>query len=98
MYYMNFLFFFVSSIMSQSTANSIREMLNKKLFLLTYLSMMEGHIIFVEFKGSVFKNYTFFNTNACSCNGDVLMNLNILNAWYNGTDNNIYVTSCADIC
>jgi hypothetical protein len=59
--------------------------------------MMEGHIIFEESKGNVFNNFTFFNTNARSCNGDVLTNLNILNAWYNGIDNTIYVTSCADI-
>jgi hypothetical protein len=95
---MFFFVFFVSSIVSQSTTNSIREMLNKKLFLLTYLSMVERHIIFVKSKGSVFNNSTFFNTNAHSCNGDVLMNLSILNAWYTRIDNTIYVISCADIC
>jgi hypothetical protein len=26
------------------------------------------------------------------------MNLNVLNAWYNGIDNTIYAASCADIC
>jgi hypothetical protein len=41
---------------------------------------------------------TLFNTNACSYNGDVLINLNILYAWYNGIDNIVYVTSCGDIC
>jgi len=88
---MFFFVFFVSSIVSQFTTNSIREMLNKKLFLLTYLSMVERHIIFVESKGSVFNNSTFFNTNARSCHGDVLMNLSILNACYNGIDNTIYM-------
>jgi hypothetical protein len=39
-----------------------------------------------------------FNTNARSCNGDVLMNLNVLDAWYNGIDNTIYVGSCVNIC
>jgi len=41
---------------------------------------------------------TLFNTNACSYNGDVLINLNILYSWYNGIDNIIYVTSGGDIC
>ncbi len=63
-----------------------------------YLSMIDGHIIFVESKGNVFNDATFFNTNACSCNGDVLMNLNVLDAWYNGVDNTIYAASCVDIC
>jgi hypothetical protein len=40
----------------------------------------------------------FFNTNAYSCNGDVLTNLNVLNAWHNGIDNTIYVASRANIC
>jgi hypothetical protein len=31
-------------------------------------------------------------------NGDVLMNLNVLDAWYNGINNTIYVASCANIC
>ncbi len=52
--------------------------------------MIDEHIIFVESKGNVFNDATFFNTNACSCNGDVLMNLNVLDAWYNGIDNTIY--------
>jgi hypothetical protein len=56
------------------------------------------HIIFVESKGSVFNDATFFNTNACSFNGDVLMHLNALNAWYNGIDNKIYAINCAVIC
>jgi hypothetical protein len=63
-----------------------------------YLSMIDGHILFVEAKGSVFNDATFLNTNACSCNGDVLMNLNVLDAWYNGIDNTIYVASCVNIC
>jgi hypothetical protein len=46
--------------------------------------MINRHIIFVELKGNVFNDATLFNTNAHSCNGDVLMNLNVLDAWYNG--------------
>jgi hypothetical protein len=42
--------------------------------------MIDGHIIFVESKGSVFDDATFFNTNACSSNGDVVMNLNGIDA------------------
>ncbi len=59
---------------------------------------MEGHIIFVKSKGNVFNNSTLFNINAHSCNGDVLMNLNILYAWCHMINNNIYVTNCANIC
>jgi hypothetical protein len=59
--------------------------------------MIDGHIICVESKGSIFNDVTFFNTNACSCNGDVLMNLNVLDAWYNGIDNTIYVANCVHI-
>jgi hypothetical protein len=39
-----------------------------------YLSMIDEHIIFIESKGSIFNDVTFFNTNAHSYNGDVLMN------------------------
>jgi hypothetical protein len=63
-----------------------------------YLSMIDEHIIFVESKGGVFYYATFFNTNARSCNGDVLMNLNVLDEWYNGIDNMIYVASWVNIC
>jgi len=38
-----------------------------------YLSMIDGHIIYVKSKGSVFNDATFFNTNAHSCNGDILI-------------------------
>ncbi len=63
-----------------------------------YLSMIDGHIIYVKSKGSVFNDATFYNTNARSCNGDVSMNLNVLDAWYNGIENTIYATNCANIC
>jgi hypothetical protein len=63
-----------------------------------YLSMIDKHIIFVELEGNCFNDLTSFNTNAHSCNGDVLINLNVLDAWYNGIDNTMYVTSCANIC
>jgi hypothetical protein len=45
--------------------------------------MIDGHIIYVESKENVFNDATFFNTNARSCNGDVFMNLNVIDAWYN---------------
>jgi hypothetical protein len=60
--------------------------------------MIDIHIIYVEYIRSVFNDATFFNTNARSCNGDVLMNLNVLDAWYNGIDNTIYVVNCVNIC
>jgi hypothetical protein len=37
-------------------------------------------MISIKFKGNVFNDATFFNTNACYYNGDVLMNLNVLDA------------------
>jgi uncharacterized membrane protein len=44
----------------------------------------------------------FFYTNAHSCNGDVLLNLDVLNAWYNGINNTIivvtYVQFDSNIC
>jgi len=63
-----------------------------------YLSMIDKHIIFIKSQGNVFNDATCLNTNACSCYGDVLMNLNILDAWCNGINNIIYVVNCADIC
>ncbi len=63
-----------------------------------YLSIIDRHIISIESKGSVFNDVTFFNTNACSCNGDVLMNLIVLDAWYNGINKTICAVSCANIC
>jgi hypothetical protein len=62
-----------------------------------YLSMIDEHIISIESKGSAFNDATFFYTNACSCNGDVLMNSNVLDAWYNGINNTIDGASCANI-
>jgi len=59
--------------------------------------MIDKHII-IKSKGSVFNDATFLNTNACFCNGDILMNLNVLDAWYNGIHNTIYAVNCADIC
>jgi hypothetical protein len=63
-----------------------------------YLSMIDGHIIFVKLEGKFFNDLTSFNTNACSCNRDVLINLNVLDAWYGGIDNTMYVANCIDIC
>jgi hypothetical protein len=63
-----------------------------------YLSIIDEHIKSIESKRSVFNDVTFFNTNAHSYNGDVLMNLDVLNAWYNFIDNTIYAASCANVC
>jgi hypothetical protein len=60
--------------------------------------MTNRHIIYVESKGNVFNDATFFNTHAHSCNGDVLMNLNVVDACYNGIEYTIYAISCANIC
>jgi hypothetical protein len=46
-----------------------------------YLSLIDIHIIFVEPEGKVFNDLTSFNTNAHYCNEDVLINLNVLDAW-----------------
>ncbi len=63
-----------------------------------YLSLIDIQIIFVKLEGNAFNDLTSFNTNAHSCNGDVLINLNVLDAWYSGIDNTIYVTNCVNIC
>ncbi len=63
-----------------------------------YLSMIDGHTIFVELEGKIFNDLTSFNTNARSCSGDVLININVLDAWYRGIDNIMYVANCVDIC
>jgi hypothetical protein len=60
--------------------------------------MIDGHIIFVKLEGNAFNDLTSFKTNAHSCNGDVLINLNVIDAWYSGIDNTMYVASCVDIC
>ncbi len=62
-----------------------------------YLSMIDGHIISLKSKGNIFNDATFFNTNAPSCNGDVLMNLNVLDMWYNDR-HTIYEPSYTNIC
>ncbi len=62
-----------------------------------YLSMVDEHIISIVSKRNVFNDATFFNTNACSCSGDVLMNSNVLHAWYNGINHTIDGASCANI-
>jgi hypothetical protein len=46
-----------------------------------YLSLIDIHIIFVELEGNPFNDLTSFNTNSHSCNEDVLINLNVLDAW-----------------
>jgi hypothetical protein len=63
-----------------------------------YLSMIDGHIIFVGLEGNAFNDLRSFNTNAHSCNGDVLINLNVIDAWHSGIDNTMYVANCVDIC
>jgi len=44
-----------------------------------YQPIIEGHIKSIKSKGNSFKDATFFNPNACPCDGDVLMNLSVLN-------------------
>jgi len=63
-----------------------------------YLLVIDKHIISIELEGNFFNDLTSFNTNAHSCNGDVLINLNVLDAWYSGINNTMYVTNCANIC
>ncbi len=63
-----------------------------------YLLGIDKHIIYVELEGNFFNGLTSFNTNAHSCNGDVLINLNVIDAWYSGIKNIMYVTNCANIC
>jgi hypothetical protein len=46
-----------------------------------YLSLIDIQIIFVKLEGNAFNDLTSFNTNAHSCNEDVLINLNVLDAW-----------------
>jgi hypothetical protein len=62
-----------------------------------YLLMIEGHIISIKLEGNVFNDSTQFNTNAHFCNGNVLINLNVLDTWYSGIDNTMYAVSCANI-
>jgi hypothetical protein len=84
--------------MSWFATNWIGEMLLKELGHLMYLLKIDEHIKFVDFKGNDFNDLTFPNTNAHSWNGDVLINLNVLDSWYNGTDNTMYAISYVDIC
>jgi hypothetical protein len=44
-----------------------------------YRPIIEGHIKSIKSKGSSSKETTFFNTKACPCDGDIFMNLNVLN-------------------
>jgi hypothetical protein len=73
--------------------------IDKELSLLMYLLMIDRHLIFIELEGSAFNELRSFNINAHSCDGDVLINLDVdLNAWYSGIDNIMYVVCCVDIC
>jgi hypothetical protein len=63
-----------------------------------YLSMIDKHLISIELEGNFFNDLTSFNTNAHSYNGNVLITLNVLDAWYSGIDNTMYVTNCVNIC
>jgi hypothetical protein len=62
-----------------------------------YLLIIEGHMISIDLEGSVFNDLTQFNTNAHFFNGNVLINLNVLDAWYSGIVSIMYATSCANI-
>jgi len=46
---------------------------------------------YIESKNNAFNALTLFNINVCSCNEHVLMNLNVLNAWYNEILNKHYI-------
>ncbi len=63
-----------------------------------YVSMIDEHTIFVDLEGNAFNDFTSFNANVHSCNGDVLINLNVPITWYSGIDNTVYVANCANIC
>ena len=63
-----------------------------------YLLIYDLHITSVESRLNSFKDFIFFKINVCSCGGEVLINLNDLDAWYNGINITTYTTSCADIC
>ncbi len=64
-----------------------------------YFLMIDGQVIFIELEGSAFNDLRSFNINAHSCDGDVLINLDVdLNAGYSGIDNIMYVVYCVDIC
>jgi len=62
-----------------------------------YLSMIDWDIVFVKLEGSDFNDLTSFNTNARSCNRNVLIISNVLNARYNGIDNIMYATNYVKI-
>jgi hypothetical protein len=60
---------------------------------------MNTQQIHVKSKNNAFSALTLFNINVRSCNEHVLMNLNVLNAWYNVILKNItYATSFTYIC
>jgi hypothetical protein len=76
------------------------KMLDKELYFLIYLSMIDEHTtnLYIESKNNAFSALTLFNINACSCNEDVLTNLNVLDAWYNEILYNIiYATTFTNI-
>jgi hypothetical protein len=82
--YMKFVPFFVDiyHVMIYNKFN--KKKLDKNLIILMYLLMIEGHKISIELEGSVFNDLTQFNINAHFYNGNVLINLNVLDAWYSG--------------
>jgi hypothetical protein len=61
--------------------------------------MIDGHLIDINLEGNAFNDLRSSNINAHSCNGDVLINLDVdLNAWYSAINNIMYVVYCVDIC
>ncbi len=56
---------------------------------LIYLFMIDEHIILVELSFNSFNATCGFNTKARSLKGEVLMNWNVQDEWYNGKDKQV---------
>jgi hypothetical protein len=53
---------------------------------LIYLSIINEHIISIEFGSNSLNATCDFNTKVCSSKGEVFMNWNVQNEWYNGKE------------
>jgi hypothetical protein len=49
--------------------------------------MINKHIISIEINSNSFNATCDFNTKTCSLEGEVFMNLNVQDEWYNGKEN-----------
>jgi hypothetical protein len=54
---------------------------------LTYLSLIDEHIILVEFSYNSFNATCGFITKTCFSKWEILLNWNIWNEWYNYQEN-----------